>query len=109
MKHETLQTSLFKFLLQFLDGTDISRLDLSWLRSQYAVVSHRCFLPQYSIADNISYGNEKRACAVTRGEIEDAAYSAYAHKFIMELPKVSLVFLVRMLLSSHMVQFARFR
>ncbi|XP_073235197.1 ATP-dependent translocase ABCB1-like [Porites lutea] len=71
----------------FLDGTDIRGLDLSWLRAQYAVVSHRCFLPQYSIAENISYGNEKRACAVTRREIEDAAYSAYAHEFIMELPK----------------------
>ncbi|CAH3182650.1 unnamed protein product [Porites lobata] len=71
----------------FLDGTDIQGLDLSWLRAQYAVVSHRCFLPQYSIAENISYGNEKRAFAVTRREIEDAAYSAYAHEFIMELPK----------------------
>ena len=95
--------------MQFLDGTDIQGLDLSWLRAQYAVVSHRCFLPQYSIADNISYGNEKRACAVTRREIEDAAYSAYAHEFIMELPKVSRVFHVRRLPLSHMMQFTRFR
>ena len=99
----------FYISLQFLDGTDIRGLDLSWLRVQYAVVSHRCFLPQYSIADNISYGNEKRACAVTRREIEDAAYSAYAHEFIMELPKVSRVFHVRRLPLSHTMQFARFR
>lgn len=76
---------------QFLDGANIRGLDLAWLRSQHAVVSHRCFLPHYSIADNIAYGSEStsRACAVTRREIKEAAYSAYAHEFIMELPKVS--------------------
>ena len=74
---------------QFLDGADIRGLDLIWLRSQHAVVSQRCFLPRYSIADNIAYGNNNGACAITRREIEDAAYSAYAHEFIMALPKVS--------------------
>ena len=97
------------FLFQFLDGTDIRGLDLSWLRAQYAVVSHRCFLPQYSIADNISYGNENRACTVTRREIEDAAYSAYAHEFIMGLPKVGRLFNMCRLPLSHMIQFTRFR
>lgn len=45
-------------------------------------------MPHYSIADNISYGNDNGACAVTRQEIVDAAYSAYAHDFIMQLSKV---------------------
>ncbi|XP_068746522.1 ATP-dependent translocase ABCB1-like [Montipora capricornis] len=71
----------------FLDRSDLRDLDLSWLRSQLAVVSHRCFMPHYSIADNISYGNDNGACAVTRQEIVDAAYSAYAHDFIMQLSK----------------------
>ena len=78
------------FAFQFLDGADIRGLDLTWLRSQHAVVSHRCFLPHYSIADNIAYGNDNGACALTRREIEDAAYSAYAHEFIMALSKVSI-------------------
>ena len=46
---------------------------------------------------------------MTRREIEDTAYSAYAHEFIMELPKVSRVFHVRRLPLSHTMQFARFR
>ncbi|XP_074624425.1 ATP-dependent translocase ABCB1-like [Acropora palmata] len=71
----------------FLDGTNLQSLDLSWLRSQIAVVSHRCFMPHYSIADNIAYGNDNRAWALTRREIEDAAYSAHAHEFILELSK----------------------
>ena len=66
-------------------------------------------MPQYSIADNINYGNEKGAWAITRREIEDASCSAYAHEFIMELPKVSHVFHVRRLPLSHMMQFTRFR
>ncbi|XP_022791527.1 multidrug resistance protein 1-like [Stylophora pistillata] len=68
-----------------LDGADIRNLDLSWLRSHHAVVSHRCFLSHYSIADNIAYGDNRRR--VTQTEIEDAAYSAYAHEFIGDLPK----------------------
>ena len=76
-------------VIQFLDGTNLQSLDLSWLRSQIAVVSHRCFMPHYSIADNIAYGNDHRAWALTRREIEDAAYSAHAHEFILELRKVS--------------------
>ncbi|KAL9968128.1 hypothetical protein ACROYT_G026461 [Oculina patagonica] len=68
-----------------LDGVDIRSLDLSWLRSHHAVVSHRSFLPYCSIAENIAYGDNSRE--VTRREIEDAAYSAYAHEFITNLPK----------------------
>lgn len=75
--------------MKYLDGADLRGLDLTWLRSHIAMVSHRCFLSHYSIADNVAYGNDNKACAVSRREIEDAAYSAYAHEFITELPKVS--------------------
>ena len=46
-------------------------------------------MPHYSIADNIAYGNDRRTWALTRREIEDAAYSAHAHEFILKLSKVS--------------------
>lgn len=56
------------------------------MRSLHAVVSHRSFLPHCSIAENIAYGDNSRE--ITRREIEDAAYSAYAHEFITDLTKV---------------------
>ena len=49
-------------------------------------MSHRSFLPHCSIAENIAYGDNNREIA--RREIEDAAYSAYAHEFITDLTKV---------------------
>ncbi|KAJ7390051.1 Multidrug resistance protein 1 [Desmophyllum pertusum] len=47
-----------------LDGVGLRSLDLSWLRSHHAVVSHRSFLPHCSIAENIAYGDNSRV--VTR-------------------------------------------
>ena len=82
-KFERIQLSV---IFQFLDGVDIRSLELSWLRSRHAVVSHRSFLPHCSIAENIAYGDNSRE--ITRREIEDAAYSAYAHEFITNLIKV---------------------
>ena len=69
-----------------MDGRDLRSLDLRWLRQQVAVVSPRSFLPHHTVGKNIAYGDNTRT--LTRQSIEDAAYSANAHYFIMRLPKV---------------------
>ncbi|MEO4040779.1 ABC transporter ATP-binding protein [Hoeflea sp. CAU 1731] len=67
----------------YLDGHDISTLNLKNLRHQIAIVPQRPFLFDGSIRDNIGYG---RASA-TKQEIEDAARLAQAHDFVVEFPQ----------------------
>lgn len=63
-------------------GMDSREWDLEKMRSHIAVVSQDCYLFPVSIAENISYGKTD----ATRDEIVEAAKSASAHSFIMELP-----------------------
>ncbi|GLJ10640.1 hypothetical protein SUGI_0132270 [Cryptomeria japonica] len=66
-----------------LDGTDIKDLDLKWLRKQMALVNQEPALFAGSIRENIAFGSP----SATRAEIEEAAGSAYIHKFISSLPQ----------------------
>jgi ATP-binding cassette subfamily B protein/subfamily B ATP-binding cassette protein MsbA len=65
-----------------LDGADLRELRLKDLRQQIAVVLQEPILLPASIAENIAYGNPQ----ATRTEIEAAARSANADKFIAKLP-----------------------
>ncbi|KAH9305722.1 hypothetical protein KI387_010126, partial [Taxus chinensis] len=66
-----------------LDDIDIKVLDLKWLRKQMALVSQEPALFAGSIRENIAFGSPN----TTRAEIEQAAASAYIHKFISSLPQ----------------------
>ncbi|KAJ8650270.1 hypothetical protein MRB53_003293 [Persea americana] len=65
-----------------LDGIEISKLQLRWLRQQMGLVSQEPVLFNDTIRANISYGKEGGA---TEAEILAAAEFANAHKFISSL------------------------
>ncbi|KAK4873212.1 hypothetical protein RN001_015241 [Aquatica leii] len=67
-----------------IDDTAINGMHLSALRSQISVVSQEPVLFSLTIADNISYGDNKRV--VSRNEIIEAARKANIHDFIASLP-----------------------
>ncbi|WVZ77546.1 hypothetical protein U9M48_025403, partial [Paspalum notatum var. saurae] len=66
-----------------LDGVDIRRLRLKWLRAQMALVSQEPALFATSIRDNILFGKED----ATEEEVIAAAKAANAHNFISQLPQ----------------------
>lgn len=66
-----------------LDGVDIRRLDLDFLRSQIAIVPQDPYLFGLSIRDNIACGRPD----ATDEEIVHAAKLANAHEFIVKLEK----------------------
>lgn len=61
-------------------------VNLSWLRSQLGLVSQEPVLFNYSIRENIAYGDNSRE--VTTEEIIEAARKANIHSFIQNLPQV---------------------
>ncbi|XP_010271025.1 PREDICTED: ABC transporter B family member 11-like isoform X2 [Nelumbo nucifera] len=65
-----------------LDGVDIQRFQLKWLRQQMGLVSQEPVLFNDTIRANIAYGKEGNA---TEAEILGAAELANAHKFISGL------------------------
>ncbi|XP_050117931.1 ABC transporter B family member 11-like isoform X6 [Malus sylvestris] len=65
-----------------LDGIEIQRLQLKWLRQQMGLVSQEPVLFNDTIRANIAYGKEGTA---TEAEIIAAAELANAHKFICSL------------------------
>ncbi|XP_078443955.1 putative multidrug resistance protein [Wolffia australiana] len=65
-----------------LDGVDIRRLRLKWLRSQMGLVSQEPALFATSIKENILFGKED----ATMDEVIAAAKAANAHSFISQLP-----------------------
>lgn len=67
-----------------IDGINIQNLNLSWLRSQMGLVSQEPVLFDYSIAENIAYGDNSRQ--VPKAEIIEAARKANIHNFISSLP-----------------------
>ncbi len=67
----------------YFDGKEIRELSLPALRRQLGFVSQEPFLFEGTIAENISYAYPQ----ATREEIIEAAKSAAAHEFIMQLPK----------------------
>lgn len=68
-----------------LDGVEIKKLHLKWLRQQMALVSQEPVLFNDTIRANIAYGKEGDA---TEAEIIAAAELANAHKFISSLQQV---------------------
>lgn len=66
-----------------IGGTDIRDFKVYSLRSNIGIVSQEPFLFNYSIYDNIAYGNP----LCTKDQVIEAAKAAYAHDFIMELPE----------------------
>ena len=66
-----------------IDGTDIRRFKLANLRSHIAMVSQTNFLFSGTIAENIGYTQ----ASPESESIVKAAKAAYAHDFIMDLPR----------------------
>lgn len=66
-----------------MDNIDIRDLTLRSLRQQIGLVSQHTFLFNDTIGNNISYGDPDRGM----DDIMAAAKAAYAHDFIMALPK----------------------
>ncbi|KAI1176093.1 P-loop containing nucleoside triphosphate hydrolase protein [Nemania sp. FL0916] len=74
------------------DGTDMSNLNLKWLRQQIAMVGQEPFLFDRSILDNISYGLDEEtrkslSPAALEAKVLAAAKAANALDFINELPE----------------------
>jgi ABC-type multidrug transport system fused ATPase/permease subunit len=67
-----------------IDGKDIRNLNVNWLRRQLGVVNQEPILFGTSIIENIRFGRD----GVTDEEVIEAAKSANAHNFVMNLPKV---------------------
>jgi subfamily B ATP-binding cassette protein MsbA len=66
-----------------MDNIDIRDLTLRTLRHQIGLVSQHTFLFNDTVRNNISYGDPERSMDA----IMAAAKAAYAHDFIMALPK----------------------
>ncbi|XP_062218432.1 putative multidrug resistance protein [Phragmites australis] len=66
-----------------VDGVDIRRLRLKWLRAQMGLVSQEPALFATSIRENILFGKED----ATAEEVVAAAKAANAHNFISQLPQ----------------------
>ena len=69
-----------------LDGMDIQKLQVKWLRRQMGLVSQEPVLFNDTIRANIAYGKGTHA---TEAEIIAAAEMANAHKFISSLQQVN--------------------
>ncbi|KAJ1687410.1 hypothetical protein LUZ63_018800 [Rhynchospora breviuscula] len=67
-----------------LDGVEITRLNVSWLRKQMGLVSQEPVLFDDTIRANISYGKEGQ---VTEEELVAVAKASNAHQFISSLPQ----------------------
>jgi ATP-binding cassette subfamily B protein/subfamily B ATP-binding cassette protein MsbA len=86
------KTTLLGFLPRFydpdhgsilIDGLDIRSVNLRSLRSQISIVTQDTILFDDTIYNNIAYGNRR----ARREDVEEAAQRAFAHDFIVRLPK----------------------
>eukprot|EP01018_Ginkgo_biloba_P030329 Gb_08616 [translate_table: standard] len=67
-----------------LDGIDIQKLQVRWLRQQMGLVSQEPILFNDTIRGNITYGQEGK---ISDEQILAAAEASNAHKFISSLPQ----------------------
>ncbi|KAF0926539.1 hypothetical protein E2562_026027 [Oryza meyeriana var. granulata] len=67
-----------------LDGVQIKKLEIGWLRDQMGLVSQEPVLFNDTIRANISYGKNEE---VSEEEIVAAAQAANAHEFISSMPQ----------------------
>ena len=65
-----------------LDGVDLTKLNVKWLRDQLGLVSQEPTLFNTTIGENIKYGYPE----ASQKEIEEAAKKANAHDFISSFP-----------------------
>jgi ATP-binding cassette subfamily B protein len=65
-----------------IDGNDIRKLDLAYLRRNVGVVTQDTYLFNASVKDNLLYAKAD----ATQEELEDACRKANIHDFIMSLP-----------------------
>ncbi len=86
------KSTLLDLLLRFydpqfgcikLEGIDIRRLEITALRASFALVSQNPILFYGTISDNLRYARQD----ATDAEVEIAAKAAYAHEFIVNLPR----------------------
>jgi len=86
------KTTVVNLLLRFyrpktgrilIDGIPIEQIPITSLRQQIGLVQQETFLFSGTLRDNIAYANPQ----ATTEQIMDAARAAYAHDFIMQLPK----------------------
>jgi len=66
-----------------IDGDDVREATFKSLRRQIGIVSQEAFLFNDTVRSNIAYGHPE----ATQEEIEEAAKKAYAHNFIMKMPR----------------------
>ncbi|XP_064265165.1 ATP-dependent translocase ABCB1 isoform X1 [Passer domesticus] len=66
------------------DGKTAKSLNIQWLRAQIGIVSQEPILFDFTIAENIAYGDNSRQ--VSHEEIVSAAKQANIHSFIDSLP-----------------------
>jgi ATP-binding cassette subfamily B protein len=66
----------------FLDGVDVRRYDLRWLRARLAVVPQESFLFSATVEENIAYGVEGAAPAA----VEQAARVAHLEPDVRQFP-----------------------
>ncbi len=66
-----------------IDGFDVRTLNLRSLRTQISVVTQDTILFDDTIYNNIAYGNRR----ARREDVEAAAKQAFAHDFIVRLPR----------------------
>lgn len=69
-----------------IDGIDIKQYNISWLRSNIAIVGQEPVLFSTSILENIQNGRPDS----TIKEVEEAAKESGAHDFISKLPEVCI-------------------
>jgi ABC-type multidrug transport system fused ATPase/permease subunit len=67
-----------------LDGRNLTKLNVAWLRTHIGIVSQEPVLFNGSIENNIRFGKSD----ATDEEVQNAAKMANAHEFIMALPEV---------------------
>ena len=65
-----------------VDGVDVREFQLRTYRSQLGIVTQETVLFHDTVRANIAYGLD----GVTQEEIEQAARTAHAHEFIMQMP-----------------------
>jgi subfamily B ATP-binding cassette protein MsbA len=66
-----------------IDGVDVRNVSIKSLREQIAIVTQEPILFNDTVRNNIAYGNLEASVE----QIEDAAKSAYADRFIRSFPK----------------------
>jgi len=66
-----------------IDGTDVAGVGLTSLRAQISVVTQQTILFEGTIAENIAYARS----TTPREKIVEAARLAFAHEFIVKLPR----------------------